>query len=206
VGGTEVGPPLPVLLVEGRVRGMATRVPGLQGEYLWELDIARIQLLALAEAAPDDMYGYRPAEGTRTFSAVLVHIAAVNFGLLHLAGARAAGCIELYGEMQRGDIAEITAMIRKNMSLERTLTGKGSVMEFLKRSFEAVQQAFLDADLEKEGEFFGERATVRRVYLRILAHSHEHMGQAVAYVRASGMRAPWPDPLKEFESTTAPVE
>ena len=38
-----------------------------------------------------------------------------------------------------------------------------------------------DAELDRRLHFFGEGTTVRRVYLRLLAHAHEHMGQMIAY-------------------------
>jgi len=41
--------------------------------------------------------------------------------------------------------------------------------------------------------FFFEQTTVRRIYLRALTHMHEHMGQLIAYTRAMGAPAPWPD-------------
>ena len=44
---------------------MSTRIPGFKGEYLWELDIAEKQLLALAEAITPERYGWRP-EGARS--------------------------------------------------------------------------------------------------------------------------------------------
>jgi hypothetical protein len=66
----------------------------------------------------------------------------------------------------------------------------------MKRSLDAVRIAFTDAaeaELERHDVFFGERTTVRRVYMRGLSHLHEHMGQLIAYTRAMGMPAPWPD-------------
>ncbi len=161
--------------------------------------MARAQLLALADAAPAEIYGWRPAEGTRSFSAVLVHIATANFGLLRLVGARATAGVDLYGDLQSGDPAQLVAMIRKNIALERSLTDKPGVVDLLKRSFEAVEQSFTAAsseELERAVSFLGETTTVRRVYLRMVAHTHEHMGQAIAYTRAAGMAVPWPDPLK----------
>jgi hypothetical protein len=50
-----------------------------------------------------------------------------------------------------------------------------------------------DAELERGLHFFGEDTTLRRVYLRLLAHAHEHMGQMIAYCRFSGIELPWPD-------------
>lgn len=94
-------------------------------------------------------------------------------------------------------------MVRKNIEMEQSLTEKQGVANFLRRSFEAVEESFKAAgaeDIEKAVGFPGTQVTARRLYLRVLAHSHEHMGQAVAYVRARGMRVPWPDPLREYTS------
>jgi uncharacterized damage-inducible protein DinB len=179
---------------------MESRIPGFHGEYLWELDIARMQLLALAAAVPQEAYGWSPADGMRSFSAVLVHIAAGNIALLRLAGRPQPGSVDLYGPLQGDAPEQFAAMIRKNVSLERTLTEKQGVIDLLARSFEAVQQSFTASsveELEEIGSFFGERTTVRRVYLRILAHTHEHMGQAITYARSYGIKVPWPDPLNE---------
>jgi uncharacterized damage-inducible protein DinB len=182
---------------------VGSRTPGFHGEYLWELDIPQTQLLALAAAVPEEKYGWSPAEGARSFSAVLVHIAAANFALLHLAGVRGPGGVDLYGPLQGDEFAQLAAIIRHNVSLEQTLTQKQEVIDLLRRSFESVRQAFTESsvkDLERIGHFFGEPATVRRVYLRMLAHTHEHMGQAIAYARSIGVAVPWPDPLKEFDA------
>jgi len=62
---------------------MESRVPGFRGEFLWELSIAQIQLPALAAAVPEEKFSWRPVEDARPFSAILVHIAACNFALLH---------------------------------------------------------------------------------------------------------------------------
>lgn len=70
-------------------------MPGFHGEYLWELDIAQVQLLALAEAVPEEGYSWRPVDDARSFSAMLVHVAAGNFALLHLVGMRPDSAVDL---------------------------------------------------------------------------------------------------------------
>lgn len=180
---------------------MGERIPGFRGEFLWELEIARLQLMALAEAVPEEKYGWRPAADARAYSQVLVHIATTNLGLLRLAGMLHGERREVAGPAQGDELARITEMVRANLSLERSVTAKAPVVDLLRQSFDAVRRTFLAAteeELERKGQFFGEASTVRRVYLRILAHTHEHMGQAIAYVRMSGQKAPWPDPLKEL--------
>jgi hypothetical protein len=186
---------------------MQTRIPGFRGEYLWELDVPQIHLLALADAIPEVTYGWRPADDARSLSEVLVHVAAGNFLLLTLSGMRAPGGLDLYGHLDNGNpLQRIAAMVRKNSLLEKTVTEKTAVVELLRKSLEAVRLSFLsasDEDIERTGNFFGEPTTVRRVYLRMLAHTHEHMGQAIAYARSNGVRVPWADPLEELERLAA---
>ena len=67
---------------------MPPSVSSFSGEYLLELNVARNQLMALAGSAPDALFEWRPVEGVRTFSAVLVHVAAVSYGLLHITGGQ----------------------------------------------------------------------------------------------------------------------
>jgi uncharacterized damage-inducible protein DinB len=169
---------------------LSTRLPGFKGEYLWEFDIARRQLLTLADAFPMERYAWRPVETARSVSEVLVHVAVGNLTLLGIVGVEAAP--DLYGEI----VSRMMAMIKKNDALEKTIRGKTAIIELMKRSLDAVRIAFTDAaeaELERHDVFFGERTTVRRVYMRGLSHLHEHMGQLIAYTRAMGMPAPWPD-------------
>jgi len=183
-----------------------SRISGFRGEFLWELDIAQAQLLALGDALPAENYGYRPAEDARSFSQVLVHVAAGNLLLLRLAGILMPGSFDPYGSLEGNRQARFVAAIRRNLALEKTSLDKQQAMELLRNSFEIVRNSVLaasDLDLERTGEFFGEKSTVRRVLLRILVHSHEHMGQAVAYARSCQIKAPWPDPLSQLDQVEA---
>jgi uncharacterized damage-inducible protein DinB len=172
---------------------MSTRIPGFKGEYLWELDIAEKQLLALAEAFPADRYGWRP-EGARSVSEVVVHIAAGNLLLLDLSGAKNAD--ELYGKRD-GDFGQrIFPAIAVNERLEKTVVGKAEAVAMLQRSLKTVRDCFTQApeqELARQDNLFGEVTTIRRSYLRLLCHMHEHMGQLIAYTRAMGLPVPWPD-------------
>jgi hypothetical protein len=117
-----------------------------------------------------------------------------------------SGGVDLYGPLEGDQLAQMAAMVRRNVSLEQTLTDKQSVIDLLRQSFDAVQQSFTACnveDLKRTGEFLGKPATVRRVYLRMLAHTHEHMGQAIAYARSNGIRVPWPDPREQLANMAA---
>lgn len=172
-----------------RMPHMETNASLFRAEYAVELNVARRQLTALSAAAPAEMFEWRPVEGVRTFSEVVSHVAAVNFGLLHM-----AGCGDRQANPFAGiDVADKSALIGRMFALERETRGKEAVAGLLARSFDA-----LDEVVEQSGEIEESSggASLRRFLLRMLAHSHEHMGQAVAYARAYGMKVPWPDPLK----------
>ncbi len=147
---------------------------GLWQGYDGEWTHATRQVLALAEATPAEKYAWRPVPGVRTFSEIYMHIAAANFGLLSATGPKAP---EGFGP-----------------DLEKRVTGKADVVDWLKRSFEAVrvERAKLKpADFLRRVKQGPIEATVDGVYLRILVHANEHMGQAVAYARMAGFAPPW---------------
>jgi uncharacterized damage-inducible protein DinB len=131
------------------------------------------QLIALAEAAPAEKYSWRPASGVRSTSGVYMHIAIANFYLLSVTGPK------------------VPADLNENM--EKTVTSKAEVIAWLKRSLEAVKTAHAaisPKDLERKVKIAGREATVDGMYLRIIIHANEHMGQLIAYARMTGVVPP----------------
>ncbi len=136
------------------------------------------QLIALAEAIPADKYSWRPGPGVRSISEVLMHIAQSNFYLLSVTGPK-----------MPSDMAKD--------NLEKTVTSKAAVIADLKRSFDAVKTARAQLkpdDLERKVTIDGKTVPVDGMYLRILVHDNEHMGQLVAYARMNGIVPPWSRP------------
>ena len=173
---------------------MPKRISGFRGEFLWEWDIAERQLLQLANAFGAIDYEWRPDTNARGVSEVLVHVACGTFMLLELLGTTAPA--DLYLELPEQPTERLWALVRKNDELEHGLREKDKVVSLLSRALASARETIVrtdDADLERPLFFFGERTTVRRVYLRLLAHTHEHMGQLIAYMRVRGMPPPWPD-------------
>lgn len=185
---------------------MSPHSTGFRREVLTEIQFAEKQLMALAAAVPAEDYGWSPSEGARSFAAVLVHVAASNLLLLDRTGAKSPDVTDLYGEIEGYPPLRLARMVRKNMELETAIVAKAAVVDLLARSFAAVKLCWTTASEEElwaTGNFLDELETVRRIYLRILAHSHEHMGQAIAYARTMGYRVPWPDSLKKLEEIEA---
>lgn len=185
---------------------VATRFPGFRGEFLWELEIATRQTAAMAETITPDRYNWRPDTTARSVSEVFVHIATGIFLLLDAIGISAP--TDLYMKVPAEGPERFAGLMQRNDEFLATIREKDAVVALLKRSLDAVQKSFHDAgdaDLERRLNFFGEETTVRRVYLRLLTHTHEHMGQMIAYLRASGIAIPWPDwrPDRRTRSSTA---
>ncbi|HKU28480.1 MAG TPA: hypothetical protein VJQ54_23630, partial [Candidatus Sulfotelmatobacter sp.] len=77
---------------------------------------------------------------------------------------------------------------------EKSVTAKAEVISWLKRSLEAAQAARATEtpkDLARKVEFLKQDTTADAVYLRLIIHCNEHMGQLVAYARMTGVVPPW---------------
>jgi uncharacterized damage-inducible protein DinB len=132
------------------------------------------QLLSLAQAMPEEKFAWRPAPGVRSTSEVFMHIAMANFYLLSVTGPK------MPADMKEG--------------MEKSVTSKADVINWLKRSLDAVKSAHLAVtpkDLERKVHIADRDATVDGMYLRIIVHANEHMGQLIAYARMTGVVPPW---------------
>jgi uncharacterized damage-inducible protein DinB len=132
------------------------------------------QLIALAEATPAEKFSWRPAPGVRSTSEVYMHIVDANFYLLSVTGPK------------------MPADLNENMG--KTVTSKAEVIAWLKRSLDAVKTAHAaetPKDLERKVKIDDTEATVDGMYLRIIIHANEHMGQLIAYARMTGVVPPW---------------
>jgi uncharacterized damage-inducible protein DinB len=132
------------------------------------------QLIALAEATPAEKFSWRPAPGVRSTSEVYMHIVDANFYLLSVTGPK-----------MPADLTE---------DMGKTVTSKPEVIAWLKRSLEAVKTAHAaetPKDLQRKVKIDDRDATVDGMYLRIIVHANEHMGQLIAYARMTGVVPPW---------------
>ena len=148
---------------------------GFRAEYLASFTDVESKLTALAEAVPASSYTWRPAPGVRSISEVFMHVAGTNYFLLTFVGKPApAGLAE--------DLEKITE--------------KQKVVAELKRSFAHVREAansIQEKDLEKSVRMFGNATTHRGVYMTVVNHLHEHLGQTIAYARMNNVAPPWSD-------------
>ena len=83
---------------------------------------------------------------------------------------------------------------RKAMDFALKITEKAKVLAELKKSFDFLRTTFAntpDGDFEKSVKMFNDMTTERGVYVTILTHLHEHLGQSIAYARMNGVVPPW---------------
>jgi len=163
------------LLVAMPFHAAVDPMEGLWQGYDGEWGHVSRQLIALAEAIPPEKYSWRPGPGVRSTSEVFMHIVVANFWLLSITGP------PMPSEIKSGEF-------------EKTVKTKPEVIEWLKRSLEAVKNAHKNVkpgDLERHVKVMDREATVDGIYLRIIVHANEHMGQLVAYARSNGIVPPW---------------
>jgi len=154
---------------------------GFKAEFLISFDDAENKVLALAKAMPAEKYSWRPGAGVRSAGEVYVHIANGNRLLLALTGGMPPQ-------------EEFMKMVRENEQREKGVTGKDKIAADVEASFKEVRKALDEATEESLGKsikFFGEDTTPRAVYLSILEHVSEHLGQEIAYARINGVVPPW---------------
>jgi uncharacterized damage-inducible protein DinB len=80
------------------------------------------------------------------------------------------------------------------------VTAKSDVITWLKRSLEAVKTAhtgLTSAELQRRVRIDDRSANVDGMYLRIIIHANEHMGQLIAYARMNGIVPPWSEERKQ---------
>jgi len=154
--------------------GAGAQAPELGQGWVAEFNLAARQLVALAEATPEAKFGWRPSPEVRSIAEVYMHIAEGNYWLLGQAGVKP--------DAQAAKLPK---------DPEKSVTAKADVIEWLERSQDAVRAASRAADRRKKVQFFGRETTADAVFLRILVHNHEHMGQSIAYARTCGVVPPW---------------
>jgi uncharacterized damage-inducible protein DinB len=137
-------------------------------------------VMALAKAIPEEKYGWRPAEGVRSFREVLLHITFGNRLLLNVADGTPR--------------EELAKQIEENAKREGAPLTKAQVIQALTESFQSVRRALESASggsLSRDIDFFGTATTRRGVLASLDTHMAEHEGQLIAYARMNGIAPPW---------------
>jgi hypothetical protein len=151
----------------------------VKASFINDLDTLRGKFIGLAEAFPQDKYTWRPMDGVRSVSEVLMLAAMEGYSFIpNSFGAKPA------------DIP------REEMGKLRTLTDKAQVIEHLNKGFahakkelEALDPATLTA--RRKIMISPNPLAVTDIALGIGGDLHEHLGQMIAYARMNHIVPPW---------------
>jgi hypothetical protein len=144
-------------------------------EILAQIGEAEEKLVALAEATPQEKFDWRPNDQVRTTAQVFLHVAGGNYFLPTMWGAQPPQGIDL-------------------RNLENSTKDKAQVIAALKASYDHLRAAINAvpvSDMDRKIKVFGKDGTVRSVFMILASHSHEHLGQSIAYARMNGIVPPW---------------
>ncbi len=159
-----------------RANDAIAQVKGIRGEMIASLDEAGQKLIELAQATPESLYSWRPGKGVRSTGEVLAHVIGGDYLLSSLFGVKPPADLDLPG-------------------LEKSPPGKPRTIELLKASLAWAEQAIAatpdDSLAARAKRPDGRDATKATVCMIIVTHSHEHLGQMIAYARMNGIVPPW---------------
>jgi DinB superfamily len=148
----------------------------VKGAFLGDLEVMRGKFVALAEAFPADKYTWRPMEGVRSVSEVLMLIASEGYGFAPSGfGGKAA-------------------LPREEMTKLSSITDKAQVVDHLNKAFAHAKkeiEAIDPATLTAKRRVMGQDRTAPEIVLAIGGDMHEHLGQLIAYARTNHVVPPW---------------
>ena len=148
----------------------------VKASFLDDLEIMREKFIGLAEAFPQESYSWRPMDGTRSVSEVLMLIASEGYGFAPTA---------LGGE---------AAMTRDESQGLSAITDKAQVIDHLTKGFAHAKEqieAVDPATLVGTRTIFRRELTTPQAVLFVSGDMHEHLGQLIAYARANQIVPPW---------------
>jgi len=149
---------------------------GIRGEMIASMLDAGGKIQELAGAMPEGKYSWRPNKDVRSVGEVYLHVVAANYMF--------PGVMGVPGGMSMDE----------GMKYDKTKADKAKTVQALKDSYAFATKAIAgmsDADLEAPIEFFGQKMSKRAMIMVMVAHSHEHLGQSIAYARMNGIAPPW---------------
>ncbi len=153
-------------------------VAALKTSFLADLDVMRGKFLGLADAFPQDKYTWRPMEGVRSVSEVLMLAAMEGYSFIPSSfGAPAANL---------GTREEAAAL--------RELTDKAQIIAHLNKGFDHARSAIEALDpstLTGMRTVMGRERSAADVVLFVGGDLHEHLGQLIAYARTNRIVPPW---------------
>jgi uncharacterized damage-inducible protein DinB len=135
-------------------------------------------VLRAAEEMPEENYSFRPTPEVRTFGQLVGHVADGQYEF----------CSAAVGDQTRGP------------QVEKNVTTKADLIEALKKSFQYCDKAYdglTDAHAADLVPFFGRSMPKLTLLDFNIAHTDEHYGNMVTYLRMKGLVPPSSQPRRK---------
>ena len=148
----------------------------LKAAYIGDLEVMRDKFLGLADAFAADQYTWRPMEGVRSVSEVLMLIAGEGYAFAPVA------------------LGAETSMTFPEVQALAEITDKAEVIDQLTKGFAYAMEQLAGVDPATLGGtqmVFGQERTTAQVVLAVAGDMHEHLGQLIAYARTNEIVPPW---------------
>ena len=163
-----------IALAQGRGGAPAApTITTLTGDVQADWAVEKELFVSLADAMPDDKFGYKPTPAQRSFGEQIMHVVQADTLVLRMLGAK-------------------TPAPPVNLQA----TSKVDVMTALRQSFEfgeAVLREFNDQQLSERvmpPPYMGPSASRLRVIYSSMQHTQDIYGQMVVYLRLNGIVPP----------------
>src|ERR671931_2720504 len=150
----------------------------LKASFVADLDTLHQKFLGLAQAFPPDKYTWRPMDGVRSVSEVLMLAAMEGYSFIPTG----------FG----GKPADLGS--REEAAKLRTLSDKTQVIDHLNKGFAHAKkelEALDAATLTGKRKVMGQDRSAAEVALFVGGDLHEHLGQLIAYARSNRIVPPW---------------
>ena len=148
----------------------------MKAAFMADIEVMRGKFLGLAEAFPAETYTWRPMEGVRSVSEVLMLIASEGYGFVPMS------------------VGAPTALSREESQGLNAITDKAEVIDHLTRGFDYAREqleALDPATLTSARNLFGQERTTPAIMFFVGGDMHEHLGQLIAYARTNRIVPPW---------------
>jgi uncharacterized damage-inducible protein DinB len=149
---------------------------GIRGEMIASMKDAGGKIEELSTAMPDGKYTWKPSKDVRSTGQVFLHVVQANYMLPSFFGVKP------------------TMSMDELMKLDTQTMEPAKIREMVKESYVWAEKAVADtpdSDLDTMTDFFGMKMSKRAAMLVLTSHSHEHLGQMIAYARANNIVPPW---------------
>jgi hypothetical protein len=150
----------------------------LKASFIKDLDVMRGKFVGLAEAFPADKYTWRPMEGVRSVSEVLMLAAMEGYSFIpNSFGGKPANL------GSREEAAKLS-----------TLSDKAQVVEHVKKGFDHAKKELEALDpsaMTGKRKVMGMDMSASQAALGVGGDLHEHLGQLIAYARTNHIVPPW---------------